>query len=161
MLQLLNLPAFRVGLLAVICIAVGWISRGTYEDAKQYKRLSDTVREANELARESVAASNGIEQSATDLKTATIDAYRRFEALYKQSVEHAETPSEDSSNGVKPSNAVIVHVPSQSKNIVVSPLDIELDRNIIGLLNDVRAAGYGHASGSYDDQSPTASSDKR
>ena len=161
MLQLLNLPAFRVGLLAVICIAVGWISRGTYEDAKQYKRLSDTVREANELARESVAASNGVEQSAADLKTATIASFRLFESLYKQSVEKAETLPEESSNGVQPSHAVVVHVPAKSKNIVVSPLDIELDRNIIGLLNDIRAAGHGHASGSYDDQSPTASSDKR
>ena len=157
MLQLPNQPAFRVGLLAIICIAVGWTIRGTYEDAKQYKRLSDTVREANELARESVAASNGVEQSAADLKTATIDAFRRFEALYKQSVEKAETLPEESSNGVQPSHAVVVHVPSKSKNIVVSPLDIELDRNIIGLLNDVRAAGYGHASGSNNGQSTAPS----
>ena len=130
-----------------------------YEDAKQYKRLSDTMREANELARESVAASNGVEQSAADLKTATIDAFRRFEALYKQSVEKAETPPEESSNGVQPSHAVVVHVPSKSKNIVVSPLDVELDRNIIRLLNDVRNAGYGHAPGSCNDQGSAPSPD--
>lgn len=155
MLQLLNHPFCRIGLLGLVCMAVGWTIRGTYEDAKHYQRLSNTVRETNALVRETVAVNAGIEQSAADLKTAAADAFRRFEALYRLSAEKNETPSNDA----EPSRPVALHVSSQSKTIAVSPLDAELDRDIIRLLNDVRNAGYGHAPGSCNDQGSAPSPD--
>ena len=144
----------------MVCIALGWVSRGIYEDAKAYRRLTETVRETHALTRASVAASNKVEESAAQLKTAAIDAYRRFDELYKQSIEKAEPPSEKCSNDAKPTRPVALHVPAQSKTSAVSPLDIELDRHLVGLLNDVRNAGSRHAPVSDHGQSPTASPDK-
>ena len=117
------------------------------------------MRETHALTRASVAASNEVEESAAQLKTAAIDAYRRFDELYKQSIEKAETPSEKCSNDAKPTRPVALHVPAQSKTSAVSPLDIELDRHLIGLLNDVRNAGLRHAPGSCDDQGSAPSPD--